>query len=159
MNKSVVKCYRKNTFSLIEILVALMIIAVCFTVFMQALSLNIKNTGIAKNYISANLLATKKLVEITTNDKLKVEKKEGEFGDSYPGFKWELNIKEQTKYLFSIKLTISFGGGGNTRKIIFKTLSINKKALKKKSKDKKNTTGKSSNKNDSSGNSNNSSTS
>ena len=107
MNRSVVKCYRKNTFSLIEILVALMIIAICFAVFMQALSLNIKDTGIAKSYITANFLATKKLAEIVTNEKIKAGKKNGEFGDSYLGFRWKSDIKKQSKYLFLIKLRMT----------------------------------------------------
>ena len=131
-----VKYSRKNNFSLIEVLVALTIIAVCFNVYMQALTLNIKNTGVSKSYITANLLAKKKLVQLAANDKIKIGKKNGAFGDNYLGFEWETNVKEQSKYLYLIKLSISFIRDGNKRKLVFNTLSINKAAFKDKDKDK-----------------------
>ena len=137
----------KNNFSLIEVLVALTIIAICFTVLMSALSLNIKNTGIAKSYITANLLAKRKIVALVSSDKIKNGKKNGEFGDKYPGFKWKTDVKRKSKYLYSIKLSISFIRGGEERTLIFKTLSLDKKALKKASKKKKGASNENKNKN------------
>jgi prepilin-type N-terminal cleavage/methylation domain-containing protein len=151
----VINHYRKNSFSLIEVLVALTVIAVCFSVYMRALNLNIKNTNVSKSYITANLLAKKKLAKLVTNNdiskesdkseadkdqKNKIEegKKHGNFGYNFPGFKWKSDIKKQSKYLYSIKLSVSFVRLGETRTLVFNTLVINKAALKNKTSDKKN---------------------
>jgi prepilin-type N-terminal cleavage/methylation domain-containing protein len=134
----VIRYYRKNKFSLIEVLVALTIIAVSFSVYMRALSLNIKNTGVSKSYITAILLAKKNLAQLVTNDKLKEGKKKGEFGDDYPGFRWISDVKKQSKYLFLIKYSVEFLRDGEIRTLTFNTLSMNKAAFKKKKTDKKN---------------------
>ena len=131
-----VNCYKKSDFSLIEVLVALTIIAIGFSVYMRALSLNIKNTGVAKSYITAILLAKEKLTELAGDDKIKEGEKKGKFGDDYPGFTWSMNIKKQSKYLFAIKLSVSFVRNNSTRILVFNTLSINKTALEKKTSDK-----------------------
>ena len=67
---------KKSDFSLIEVLVALTIMAVSFGVYMQALSLNIKNTGIAKNYVTASLLAKEKIIDLTFKDEEDNDNKE-----------------------------------------------------------------------------------
>ena len=148
-----VRRYRKSDFSLIEVLVALTIIAVSFSVYMRALSLNIKNTGVAKSYITACLLAKKKLTKLSLNDKKtnkndqskskdedeginENEAKKGDFGIDYLGFSWELKTKKQSKYIISNELIIAFIRNGETRELSFHTLSVNKKELKKNSTDK-----------------------
>ena len=152
-----VRRYRKSDFSLIEVLVALTIIAVSFSVYMRALSLNIKNTGVAKSYITACLLAKKKLTKLALDNKktnkndksksknedenedkdvTKNEAKEGDFGIDYPGFSWQLKTKKQSKYIISNELIIAFIRNGETRELSFHTLSVDKKELKKKSTDK-----------------------
>ena len=135
MNKGVVKRGRKTDFSLIEVLVALTIIAVSFSVYMRALSLNIKNTGVAKSYITASLLAKKKITELVLKDKEpdkneKNKAKEGDFGDKYPGFLWQLKTKELSKYIDSNELIITFVRNGETRRLFFYTLTVNKKLKK-----------------------------
>jgi prepilin-type N-terminal cleavage/methylation domain-containing protein len=144
----IIKNYRNN-FSLIEVLVALTIIAVSFSTYMRALSLNIKNTNVSKSYITANLLANKKLTELansngknkedgeskSNNDKKNkiVEgKKQGDFGYDYPGFTWESEIKKQSKCLYSLELSVSFLRMGEIRTLTFNTLLFDKAALKKK---------------------------
>ena len=134
-----IRTCRKNNFSLIEVLVALTIIAVCFSVYMRALSLNIKNTGISKSYITALLLAKEKLTKLATDDKIKEGKTKGEFSGNYPGFRWMSDIKEQSKYLFFIKYSVEFLSDGEVRTLTFKTLLLNKAAFKEdKADDKKN---------------------
>ena len=130
-----IKCKIHN-FSLIEVLVALTIIAVCFTVLMSALTVNINNTAISRNYVIACMLAQKKLTELSNDDKIKAGDELGDFGDYYPTFNWETKIKKKSKYLYSIKLLVSFTRNNEKRYLWFKAIQLNQEALKKKDKDK-----------------------
>ena len=135
------KALKKNNFSLIEVLVALCIISICFAVYMQALRINIDNTAVSQSYITACLLANKELAKLSKNKKLKEGKKEGEFGDKYPTFKWTLDVKKGiniNEHLFKTKLDISFERNGQKRVITFRSLLIDNESLKKKDSDKNN---------------------
>ena len=86
--------YRTKRFTLLEMLVSMTIIAICFTVILSAISQNIKNTSIAEGYTTAALLAKGKLAEINNSDSLEEGEEEGDFDDTnYPGFKWKKEIK------------------------------------------------------------------
>ncbi len=130
---------KKNSFSLIEVLVALCIISICFTVYMQALRVNIDNTAVSQSYITACLLANKKLAKLSKSKKLEEGKKEGDFGDEYPTFKWKLDVNKDfntNEHLFRTKLDISFERNGQKRTITFRSLAIDTKSLKSKDSDK-----------------------
>ena len=84
---------KKYSFTLFEILIAITIIAICFTVILSAVGLNIRNTAIAEGYITASLLAKTKMVEIMEKKKFEPGEDNGDFGDSFQGYKWNQEIK------------------------------------------------------------------
>jgi prepilin-type N-terminal cleavage/methylation domain-containing protein len=141
---------RCKRFTLLEILVAMTIISICFVVMLNALSLNITNTAIAEGYTTACLLAKEKMVEILQRDKFEEGTEHGDFGDDYLDFEWEEDIKlleyyddnkdasfddseddekvvdddqaKDKKYLFQVKLKIVFKKGNQVRSLKFETV-------------------------------------
>jgi prepilin-type N-terminal cleavage/methylation domain-containing protein len=127
---------KKNNFSLIEVLVAISIITICFGVFLSAISLNLKDTAIAQGYIIASMLGEKKITEILADSDIKVGEKKGDFGKKYPDFNWKTTILQNKKEKFSnpVEVKIFFKKGGNDRTVRFKTLLFNHSEYKKHSK-------------------------
>ena len=83
-------CYK---FTLLEILVAMTIISICFIVMLNALGVNIKNTSIAEGYTTACFLAKTKIVEVFQRDSFEEGTEYGDFGDDYPDFEWEEDVE------------------------------------------------------------------
>lgn len=109
-------------FSLIEVLVALTIISVCFVIMFHSLTNDINNTAVINGYTTAAMLSKKKMAEIMLNEeKIRAGKTEGDFGDKYPLYKWNLEIKKEEKNLYYIKLTVEFTTQGKTRNVIDST--------------------------------------
>jgi competence protein ComGC len=141
-----------HNFTLLEILVAMTIISISFIVMLNALSLNITNTAIAEGYTNACLLAKEKMVEIYQRDKLEEGTEYGDFGDDYPEYEWEEDIKlleyyddnkgasfddydtgekdeeaaddqaKDKKCLFQVNLKINFKKGNRVRHLKFETV-------------------------------------
>ena len=80
-------------FTLLEILVAMTIISICFIVMLNALGINIKNTSIAEGYTTACFLAKTKIVEVFQSDSFEEGTEYGDFGDDYSDFEWEEDVK------------------------------------------------------------------
>ena len=92
------KTLNNNGFTLIEVLIALMILAGTSLVLYQSWSGSLSAIRKARVYNTAALLLQKKIVEFeTTNQDKKVEEIQendaGDFGSEYPDFKWEIKTK------------------------------------------------------------------
>lgn len=106
-------------FTLIEVSVAVFIIAIVllavYRLHSQTLSMNFS----ARFYTTAPLLAQKKLAEIEMTELLELSDESGEFGEDFPGYTWEFVIgdvesellKTTAEELKKIDLKISFNRG------------------------------------------------
>ena len=80
-------------FTLLEVLVALSILAITFMAVLKSQSTSILRASETKFITSASFLAQKKMAEIEI---LKVEdiiSDSGNFGDDHAGYSWELTVK------------------------------------------------------------------
>lgn len=77
-------------FSLLEILVAFLLLALAMTVLMQIFSTSLNGTGIADRYAKATMLAQSKLAAVGVEEPLREGATSGTFDDLY---QWQVSVK------------------------------------------------------------------
>jgi general secretion pathway protein I len=104
-------------FTLLEVIVAMIILAVTLLVVLDAMSGSLSRACEAKFSTTAALLAQKKAAELETIPAKELTSDSGDFGEDYPGYSWELTLETPSfnepvdiaKYLRQIDLTITWG--------------------------------------------------
>ncbi|MDM8539531.1 prepilin-type N-terminal cleavage/methylation domain-containing protein [Desulfococcaceae bacterium HSG9] len=81
-------------FTLLEVMVALSIIAIALTSVYKLHGQTIDMFNDIKFYTSAPLLAQSKMAEIETMDADDLSDNSGDFGDDFPGFNWQVTVNE-----------------------------------------------------------------
>ncbi|MBN2061307.1 MAG: prepilin-type N-terminal cleavage/methylation domain-containing protein [Deltaproteobacteria bacterium] len=104
-------------FSLIEVMVAVSIIAIALTAALGLQSKGFSLAGEAKFSTTASMLAQKKSAEIESGNIDQLIDFSGDFGDDFPGYSWEISIENSypsqdgiSDYLKQINMKISWGG-------------------------------------------------
>ncbi|MGW8160951.1 MAG: type IV pilus modification PilV family protein, partial [Desulfobulbales bacterium] len=77
-------------FTLLEVMVAMALIAIALTTLLGSQSQSVSFANSAKFETMAALLAQSKMSEITTLAKDRLASDSGDFGDDYPGYTWEV---------------------------------------------------------------------
>jgi general secretion pathway protein I len=98
-------------FTLIEMMVATILLAIGVVGALSAFSSATHATAVAEETHTAALLAQQQMTQIELQpDSLTGGDQQGDFGDSYPGFRWQQSI-EPTEYqdLFKVTVTIQWG--------------------------------------------------
>lgn len=104
-------------FTLLEVMVAVALIAVALTTLLGSQSQSVSFANSAKFETMAALLAQSKMSEITSQDAEELRSDSGDFGDDYPGYTWEVSVSDLnfegltniSDYLKQIDLTVSWG--------------------------------------------------
>jgi general secretion pathway protein I len=107
----------EEAFTLLEVMVALAIIAVALTTLILSQSRNISLQDDTKFSTTAAMLAQKKIAEIEVKNELELTNESDSYGDDYPDYSWEVKIddvsfegaEEFTKYFKQIDVTIYRG--------------------------------------------------
>ncbi|MEW6427689.1 MAG: prepilin-type N-terminal cleavage/methylation domain-containing protein [Thermodesulfobacteriota bacterium] len=81
-------------FTLLEILVAMAILALAVPVMLGNVSQDIALAGEGKFLLTASLLAQEKMTELTTGTPPGTGSQQGDFGDGYAGYSWRLDVRE-----------------------------------------------------------------
>jgi general secretion pathway protein I len=81
-------------FTLMEVMVALAILAIALTSIYRLHSQTLAMSFQARFYSLAPLLAQTKLSEVERQGLKQSADDSGDFGDSYPGYHWSVNIEE-----------------------------------------------------------------
>jgi len=110
---------RNPGFTLLEVMVAMSIIAIALTALLASQSQSISIAGEAKFSTTAALLAQSKMAEIETKTEDELIYDSGDFGNDFPDYSWEMEVQdvifadeeEFTDYLKQIDLTIYWGEG------------------------------------------------
>jgi general secretion pathway protein I len=81
-------------FTFLEIMVALSIVAIVFIAVYQLHFSTLANTHDSRFFVIAPMLAQKKLSEVEWTGKKDGNPMTGDFGEEFPGFSWEMTIKQ-----------------------------------------------------------------
>jgi general secretion pathway protein I len=104
-------------FTLLEVMIAVAIIAIALTTLLGSQSQSVSFANSAKFETMAALLAQSKMSELVTLGKNRLNSDSGDFGDDYPGFTWEVTVSDITigdianisDYLKQVDLTVTWG--------------------------------------------------
>ena len=104
-------------FTLLEVMVAMGIIAISLVAVFNSQSQSLSLACDAKFSTTAPLLAQKKMAELETENSEDIMSDSGDFGEDFPGYFWKLTVEEPSfdspenisDYLNQIDLTISWG--------------------------------------------------
>ena len=114
-------------FTLLEIMVAVAIIAIAFVSLLGSQSQSISMASISRFETMAALLAGQKLAEIQISGFADLHSDEGDFKDDFSDFHWKSEVRELSEdeigisgadgMLKAVDLTISTGGGDSVYRL------------------------------------------
>ena len=93
----------KNGFTLLEVMVALAILAIALTSIYRLQSQTMMMSADARFYSLAPQLAREKLSETESQEFKDITGGSGDFGDDYPGYSWNLSIEDMPSELITDK--------------------------------------------------------
>ena len=109
--------YSNKGFTLLEVMIAVALIAVALVTLLGSQSQSVSYANSAKFETMAALLAQSKMSEILIQDADSLSNDSGDFGDEYLGYVWEATVSEVSiggldtisEYLKQIDLTVTWG--------------------------------------------------
>jgi general secretion pathway protein I len=124
-------------FTLLEVLLALVIVGIAISVVLQLFSFNLRNVASSEDYVKAAMVAESKLRQIVDNGDLTERQWSENTGDGYR-FDVAVSPIEKDKAqavdmkLLQVDLTMSWKSGAKNRTINVKTLKLIKQSDEKK---------------------------
>ena len=122
---------RARGFTLIEVLVAFVILAVALGVLMQVFSTGLRNARVAENYTTATLYAESMLAAVGVEAPLAAGETSGDFDDR---FRWRLDVQPYeipdgddeaaAGRAFRVVVTVSWGDEDDPRDVTLTTLRL-----------------------------------
>lgn len=110
-------------FTLIEILAAMLLVAVVIPPVMKGISITIAVASDSAFKSEAAALAQNKLAEILIEDMWKSSNIDGDFGDDYPAYRWKMISDNWSQSgLNEITVEVSWESRGSQRKVELSTL-------------------------------------
>ncbi len=91
VNSQLSKVNHQSGFTLLEVMVAIVILGLGLTVVFELFSGGLKSVEISNDYSNAVILANKKMGELSLKEKLDVGKEMGDFSEE-ESYKWEVEI-------------------------------------------------------------------
>ena len=112
-----IKIPRNKGFTLLEVIIAVAIIAIALTTLLGSQSQSVSFANSAKFETMAALLAQSKMSEVEIQEKDALASGSGDFGDDYPGYAWEVTVSDifigeafnLSDYLKQVDLTVTWG--------------------------------------------------
>ena len=95
-------------FTLLEVMIAMAILAITLVAVFQSQSQSISMAGDSRFLTTASLLAQSRMVEIDTADPKAVTAGNGDFGEDFPDYRWQVEIGDtEIDVLKKISLTVT----------------------------------------------------
>ena len=103
-----VKVNSSSGFTLLEVMLAMAILAIALVAVFQSQSQSISMTGQARFATTASLLAQSKMAEVETMDPREINADSGDFGDDFPDYSWKVDLTEtQAENVKKIEVTVT----------------------------------------------------
>jgi len=104
-------------FTLLEVMIAVALIAIALTTLLGSQSQSVSFANSAKFETMAALLAQGKMSEVVIQAADELASDSGDFGDDYPGYAWEVTVSDVfiegvdniSDYLKQVDLTVTWG--------------------------------------------------
>jgi len=111
------KILHNRGFTLLEVMIAVAILAIALTTLLGSQSQSVFFANSAKFETMAALLAQSKMSEITIQAADSLSSDSGDFGEDYPGYAWEATVSDVSieglgavsDYLKQIDLAVTWG--------------------------------------------------
>lgn len=117
---------RASGFTLVEVLVTMVMMAIVIPVVMRGISLGVNAASVARHEVEAAQLADELLSEMTST---LIQQETfsfgttGDFGADYPGYTWELQTSDDTELgVQTLVLAVSWADRGQKRTLLFSTM-------------------------------------
>jgi general secretion pathway protein I len=109
MRKTVTPDSRNHGFTLLEVMIAMAILAITLVTVYQSQSQSISMAGDSRFLTTASLLAQARMVEIDAADPREVVSGSGDFGEAFPDYTWQVEVgdMEESPLLKKIALTVT----------------------------------------------------
>ena len=85
---------RSPGFTLLEVMVAIAVIAIALTAALGSQSQSLSIASEAKFYTTATLLARQKMAEIDAGYLEDLSTDSGDFGEEFPNYRWEMTVND-----------------------------------------------------------------
>ena len=122
-------------FTLLEVMIAVSIIAIAFVTLIGSQSQSVSIAGYTRFAITSALLAQKQLTDIESSDFVDISSSSGDFGENYPGYSWKTEVFELSEddtgiegvddILKAVNLIVTFGNDEG-RTYAVRTIVMNK---------------------------------
>ena len=110
------KVLQQKGFTLLEIMIAVAIIAIALTTLLGSQSQSVSFANSAQFETMAALLAQSKMSELVIEDSFSLSSNNGDFGDDFPGYTWEAEVNDiiveeidVSQYLKQVDLSVKWG--------------------------------------------------
>ncbi len=109
---------KQGGFTLLEVMIALLIIATSFIVLLHSRNQSVLAADYAKRMTVATLLATGRMSEIEQEGVTDTGEDMGTFGEDFPEYTWKVSVSE-TVYedMRSVRLEVSWSQGRGLRSV------------------------------------------
>lgn len=116
----------KKGFTLLEIIVAMVIVVVGLVLISQAFSIGLRAVRVSDKLTVAKFLAEQKITELELQGFSTLQSTNGDFGEDYPGFTWqEVVSATDLDNLKQVDLTISWPEENTIRSLLITKLLAN----------------------------------
>jgi general secretion pathway protein I len=116
---------KANGFTLIEVLIAMAILAIGLVAVFQSQSQSISMSSDSRFMTTAALLAQSKMVEVEASSTLANHSEDGDFGPDYSQYTWHLEVSDtQLPQFKKIEVTVTnklFINRGTYKLVLYKT--------------------------------------
>jgi general secretion pathway protein I len=117
---------RGRAFTLVEVMAALMVMAIVLPAVMEGVSLAAGLAGTARQRREATALAQRKLGDLTVQGSLNVGVDSGDFGSDSPAYRWESTINDwEEPDMLQVQVAVLWESRGMTRQVVLSTLVYN----------------------------------
>lgn len=95
-------------FTLLEVMIAVSILAVTLVAVFQAQSQSVSMSGNARFLTTAALLAQGKMAEMEAAGMQQMKTESGDFGEDFPDYEWRMNVREtEIQALGKVEFTVT----------------------------------------------------
>jgi prepilin-type N-terminal cleavage/methylation domain-containing protein len=107
----------RRGFTLIEVLAAIVFIAIVLPIAMNGISLALFAAENAKQQAEAAQLAEKQLAEVTASSTLMAGTLAGDFGDTLPAYKWQSIAVSRDMGILEVTMQVTWNSRGQDRNV------------------------------------------